>query len=139
MTWYGDPDALDAAARVLSADADAVRARARGLASSVARMRWQGEAAQAFRESVERDAARLHRAAAELDEAASALRAHAADVRATLARIRAVERAVTGWFEAQARALAGVVDEVPWGRLPLPGDRAWLGVAADLQARGVRL
>jgi uncharacterized protein YukE len=144
VPWYGDPDVLDAHARGLAADADAVRARARALEASTTAMRWQGPAAQAFRATVERDAARLHRAAAELDEAAAALRAHADEVRATLAQIRALERAVVGWFEARAQALGGALQDVAaWGwrtaALPGSGDRAWLGVAADLRARGVRL
>ena len=147
MPWYGDPDALDAHARALGADAEGVRARARSLEASAATMRWQGTAAQAFRATVERDAARLHRAATELDEAAAALRAHAEQVRATLAQIRAVERAVVGWFEARARALGDALQDVaPWGSwswrpgtLPGSGERAWLSVAADLRARGVRL
>lgn len=149
MPWYGDPDALDAHARALAADADGVRARARALEASVAQMRWQGEGAKAYRRTVEQDADHLHRAAGELDRAAAALRAHAAEVRARLAQIRAVERAVHGWFAEQARGLRGVVDamaDLTWsgwswrpGTLPGPGDLAWLDVADDLRARGVRL
>lgn len=161
MSWYGDPDALDAHARRLSADAAGVRARARALEASVARMRWQGEAALAFRAAVERDAAHLHRAAAELEEAAAAVRAHAAEVRAQLARIRELERAVSAWFDAQLRSLEAaaraaaadplravreVWSDPPWqgwawrpGTLPAAGDRAWLEVGEHLRGRGVRL
>lgn len=164
MSWYGDPDALDAHARLLAADADGVRARARALESSVAQMRWQGEGAQAFRRTVEGDADHLHRAARELDEAASAMRAHAADVRARLAQIRALERAVAGWFDDQLRSLQDaaravadavtdplgavrrVVADPPWSgwawrpeTLPAAGDKAWLQVGDYLRGRGVRL
>lgn len=157
MPWYGDPDALDAHARGLAADAEAVRGRARALEASVAQLRWQGDAARAFRGSVERDADHLHRAGRELDEAAAALRAHAEQVRARLAQIRALERAVSGWFDAQLaaladaagdplRALRDAVADPPWsgwgwrpGTLPAPGDRAWLEVADDLRRRGVPL
>lgn len=157
MSWYGDPEVLDAHARRVAADADGVRSRARALHASLAQLGWQGAAARAFRTAVEQDVDDLHRAAAELDEAAAALRAHAAQVRARLARIRALERAVHGWFEEQARALADalvdpigaarrVLTDPPWsgwawrpGTLPGRGDRAWLDVGADLRARGVRL
>lgn len=157
MSWYGDPDVLDAHARRLAADADGVRARARVLDASVARMPWRGEAAEAFRRTVSGDTEHLHRAARELDEAAAALRAHAAEVRERLDEIRALERAVTGWFDDQLRSLQSVarslgealwrvVDDPPWAgwawrpsTLPGPGDRAWLEVGADLRARGARL
>lgn len=164
MSRYGDPDVLDAHARQLAADADGVRARARALEASVARLQWRGEAAEAFRRTVTNDAQHLHRAAHELDEAAAALRAHAAEVRDRLERIRALERAVTGWFDDQLRslqdaaravgdallrpvdALRRAVEDPPWtgwawrpGTLPGAGDRAWLEVGADLRARGVRL
>lgn len=164
MSWYGDPDVLDGHARQLAADADGVRARARALESSVARLHWEGPAAQAFQRTVAGDAEHLHRAARELDEAAAALRAHAAEVRDRLDRIRALERAVTGWFDDQLQALQGAaravgdallrpvdalrraVQDPPWvgwawrpGTLPGAGDMAWLDVADDLRARGVRL
>lgn len=127
MAWYGDPDVLDAHARRLGADADGVRARAQALEASVAQLRWQGQGADAFRRTVEQDADHLHRAARELDEAAAAMRAHAADVRARLAQIRELERAVSGWFDDQLRAL------------PAAGDKAWLEVGDYLRGRGVRL
>lgn len=153
MAWYGDPDALDAHARGLAADADGVRIRARALQASVADLTWRGEGARAFRQAVEQDADRLHRAAAELDEAAAALREHAAQVRATLAEIRALERAVSGWFDEQlgaleraARGLVDVVRDPPWGgwawrpgTLPEAGDKAWLEVGDFLRGRGIRL
>jgi uncharacterized protein YukE len=164
VSWYGDPDALDALARQLAGDADAVRARGRALEDSVRGMRWQGDAATAFRHVVSEDADHLHRAARELDEAAAALRAHAAEVRAKLARIRALERAVAGLFDEQLRSLQAaaqaladavtdplatvrrVVADPPWagwawrpGTLPAPGDKAWLDVGDYLAGRGVRL
>lgn len=164
MAWYGESDVLDAHARRLAADADAVRARASALQASVAELQWQGQAAQAFRRTVERDADHLHRAARELDGAAAAMRAHAAEVRARLAQIRALERAVSGWFDDQLRSLQAaalavavavtdplgtvrrVVADPPWsgwawrpGTLPAPGDKAWLEVGDYLRGRGVRL
>lgn len=143
MSWYGDPDALDAAARQLTADSQAVRARSRAVAASVAAMRWEGTAAAAFRRTVEEDADALHRAARELEQAAAALREHVAEVRARLARIRALEDAVTGWFDDRLRSLrAGpqaVADAVTPGHLPDPGDMAWLEVGDYLRSRGVRL
>ena len=164
MAWYGDPDVLDAHARRLGVDADGVRARGRALESAVARMRWQGTGADAFRRTVEQDADQLHRAARELDEAAAAMRAHAADVRARLEQIRALERAVSGWFDDQLRSLQAaaraVADAVtdplgavrravadpPWsgwvwrpGTLPAAGDKAWLEVGDYLRGRGVGL
>jgi uncharacterized protein YukE len=157
MPWYGDPDALDAHARLLAADADGVRGQARALEDAVRRMTWQGEAARAFGRAVDEDADRLHRAARELDEAAAALRAHADEVRARLAQIRALEQAVTGWFDDQLRALADAVTDPlgtlrravadpPWsgwawrpGALPAAGDKAWLDVGDFLRGRGVRL
>ncbi len=161
MSRYGDPDVLDALARQLAADADGVRARARALEASVARLQWRGEAAEAFRRTVTNDAQHLHRAARELDEAAAALRAHAAEVQDRRERIQALERAVTGWFDDQLRsaaravgdallrpvdALRQAVEDPPWGgwawrpgTLPGAGDMAWLEVGADLRARGVRL
>lgn len=161
MSWYGDPDALDAAARQLAADSDAVRARARALSASVATMRWEGTAATAFRRTFEQDVDALHRAARELEQAAAELREHAAEVRARLARIRALEEAVTGWFDSQLRAAAQAaadavsdplgtlrraVADPPWsswvwrpGQLPAAGDLAWLEVGDYLRSRGVRL
>lgn len=147
MSRYGDPDVLDAHARQLAADADGVRARARALEASVARMRWRGEAAEAFRRTVAGDADHLHRAAGELDEAAGAMRAHAEEVRERLAQIRRLERAVADWFDDQLRSLQdagrGVVPWPGWAwrprTLPDPGDLAWFDVAADLRAWGVRL
>ena len=164
MAWYGEPDVLDAHARRLSADAAGVRARAGALDAAVAQLSWQGPASQAFRRSVERDADHLHRAARELDEAAAAMRAHAAEVQARLARIRALEQAVSGWFDDQLRSLQAaaravadavsdplaavrrVVADPPWtgwawrpGTLPASGDKAWLEVGDYLRGRGVRL
>ena len=164
MSWYGDPDALDGLARRLERDASAVRAQARALVVAAEATAWEGAAAQAFRRSVDGDAARVARAADRLDEAASELRRHADEVRAQLARLRALEQAVTGWFDDQAsrleQAARAVVDAVtdpldglrravadpPWSswpwrpdRLPAPGDRAWLEVGEFLRARGVAL
>lgn len=164
MSWYGDPDALDAAARQLSADALAVRGRARTIGHRVAAMRWEGEAAAAFARSIAQEADALHRAARELDEAAAALHAHAAEVRARLHRIRVLEDAVSDWFSTQLRSLRAAAEAVteavtdplgalrraaadpPWtgwswrpGTLPASGDRAWLEVGDYLRARGVRL
>lgn len=164
MSWYGDPDVLDAHARRLTADAHGVRARARALESHVGQLRWQGDGADAFRATVEQDAGRLRGAAAELEEAAAAMRAHAAEVRARLAQIRALERAVSGWFDDQLRALQSaaraVADAVsdslgavrravadpPWSgwawrpdTLPAAGDKAWLEVGDYLRGRGMRL
>lgn len=98
MSWYGDPDALDASARMLTADADGVRARARRLVSAARDTQWRGPAAEAFRQSVQRDAQALDAAARELDEAAHELHSHAQEVRERLARLRALEDAVTGWI-----------------------------------------
>lgn len=164
MAWYGDPDALDALARTLERDADAVRDRARALVAAARDTAWVGDAAEAFRRSVDDDADSLGRAARELDEAAAALRQHADDVRAQLARIRALEQAVTGWFgdqlarlRAAAEAVADAVTDPlgavrravadpPWSswpwrpdRLPAPGDKAWLEVGEFLRGRGVPL
>lgn len=99
MAWSGDPDVLDGHARRLAADADGVQVRARALEASVARLRWQGRGAEAFRRAVERDADHLQRAARELEEASAAMLAHAAEVRDRLAQLRALERAVSGWFD----------------------------------------
>jgi uncharacterized protein YukE len=95
----GVPEALDAAARRLSADADAVRRRGDALARSAAALRWQGGGADAFRRALAADRARLHRAADELDQAAAALRSHAARVRARLERLRELERAAARRLE----------------------------------------
>lgn len=86
-------EALEASARRLAADADAVRLRADALGRSVVGLRWQGAAADSFRRALTADRARLERAAAEVDEAAAALQAHAARVRARLERLRELERA----------------------------------------------
>lgn len=88
-----DPDALEAAARRLSAGAGAVRAAARRLAGTGGALRWQGTAAGAFREGLADEVARLQRSAAALDDAADALRRHAGTVRA---RQRALEAAAAG-------------------------------------------
>ena len=130
MAWYGDPDDLDVVARRLQADAGDLRLRAGALDASVATMRWQGQAATAFRGTVHRDTDALRRAARELDEAAAALHAHAAEVRARLHRIRMLEQAVTDWFGDRLDSLRG---------LPAAGERAWLEVADELRARGVPL
>lgn len=164
MAWYGDPDALDALARQLERDAGAVRDRARAVTAAARGTAWRGDAADAFRRTVDEDADHLLRAAAELDEAAAAMRRHADEVRAQLARIRALERAVAGWFDDQLgrlRAAAdaaldalqdplgtlkSVVSDPPWSswpwrpdRLPAPGDKAWLEVGDFLRGRGVHL
>jgi uncharacterized protein YukE len=162
--WYGDPDALDALARQLEHDADGVRTRGRELVNAVADSRWRGDAAAAFRRAVDEDTHALDAAARELDEAAAALHRHAHELRERLARLRALERAVTGWFDDQLGRLAAaadaladavtdplgalrhVVSDPPWsawrwqpGRLPASGDRAWLEVADYLGGRGVHL
>ena len=93
MSGDGAPEALEALARRLSADADAVRLRGDALVRAAAGLRWSGGAAQSFRRATHADRARLHRAAEELDEAAAALRAHAATVRSRQERLRALERA----------------------------------------------
>lgn len=140
---YGDPDALEAAARRLAADAQGLRDRARAVRRSAASMCWQGPAASAFRRALDDDLDVMHRAAGELEQAAAAMREHAAQVRERLERIRALEHAVTGWFDRRLRSLQ---DDPPWsgwtwrpGSLPAPGDLAWLDVGADLHRRGVAL
>lgn len=103
----GVADGLEAVARRLAADADAVRRRGDALARSAVALRWQGAAAEAFRRSLAADRARLHRSADELDEAAAALRAHAARVRARLERLRELERAAERRLE-ELRDLVGL-------------------------------
>ena len=109
MGGYADPAALDRHARQLSADADAVRAQSRSLQASVASMRWRGEAADAFRRTVERDATGLRRAADALDDAAAAMSAQAAQVRAALEKIQATQRAAEALLEQTRRRLVGAV------------------------------
>lgn len=96
MGWYGDPEALDAAARRLAADAAAVHGRARALERSARGLRWQGPAAAAFRRALQGDLGRLHRAAAELEQAAAVLRTHAAEVRVRQERLRALADGALG-------------------------------------------
>ena len=98
MGWYGDPEALHAAARRLTADAQAVRERATALVQSAAAPSWQGEAAEAFRAGLDADAAAMRRAADELDDAAAELRAHAVEVAERLARLDALADTVTDWI-----------------------------------------
>lgn len=101
----GVPEGLEAVARRLSADADAVRRRGDALTRSAAALRWQGGAADAFRRALAEDRTRLHRAADELDEAAAALWAHAARVRARIERMRELEQAAARRWE-ELRELA---------------------------------
>lgn len=105
MSWYGDPDALLAAARRLSADATAVRERATALVQAAGAPEWQGEAALAFRAALADDAAGMRRAADELDDAAAELRAHAAEVAGRLARLAELADTVTDWVGDRLEAL----------------------------------
>ena len=94
MGWFGDPEGLEASARRLAADAEAVRDRARVLVDAAGGTGWRGPAAEAFGRAVADDAAALHRAARELDEASAALRSHAAEVRERWARLRELQDAL---------------------------------------------
>lgn len=98
MSWFVDPEALEADARRLAADAHVVRQRGGMLVRSAAAAAWQGPAADAFRAAVRQDTRDLQRAADELDEAAAALRAHAQAVRARLAELRELADDVSDWF-----------------------------------------
>ena len=108
MTWYGDPDALDAMARRLGADAAGVRDRARTLVAAASATAWAGPAAEAFRRAVGDDAQDLRRAADGLDEASRALHAHADEVRerlAELARLAALAEDAAEWVGDRLEAL----------------------------------
>ena len=70
-------------------------------------MDWKSNAAEAFRDRVVDDQARLHHCAEELDGAAATLRAHAETVRERIAEIRRIQKAVTDWF---SNAAGNVVD-----------------------------
>ena len=98
MGGFGDPDGLEAAARLLSRDADELRARGRSIDRSSNGLEWRGPAARAFRAVLADDLTSLVRAAAELDEAAAALWRQAAEVREREARLRELADSVTGWF-----------------------------------------
>jgi uncharacterized protein YukE len=162
VPWYGDPDELARLATRLARRAEGVRGEAVALRLRVARLRWQGAAADAFHAAFEHDLARVRLSAQLLDEAAALMRRHAAQVRETLARIRAIEAAVTGWFTDQLRTLeraaGAVVDAVtdplgtvrravedpPWtqwrwqpGNLPESGSMEWLDVGDFFHRAGV--
>lgn len=96
MTWYGDPDALDAMGRRLSGDAAAVRDRARALVAAASATPWAGPAAAAFRRAMDDDARELRRAGDALEEAARALHAHADEVRDRLAELARLAELVEG-------------------------------------------
>jgi uncharacterized protein YukE len=100
-----DPEALEGTARQLSAGATAVRASARRLHGVGAELRWEGEAAGAFRAGLAEEVARLGRAADGLDDAAHALRRHAATVRA---RQRALAAAAGGVAAGASALLRGL-------------------------------
>jgi uncharacterized protein YukE len=93
MSWYGDPDGLDALAVQLSSAAARTRDRAAEVRATSASAHWRGQAADAFHASVYRESGLLQRAADELDDAAAALHRHADAVRQEIARLLAVERA----------------------------------------------
>lgn len=81
MSLLSDPAELDALADRVSAQAVAARARALGLAASVAAVTWHGVAARAFALEAHTVIAGLRSAAAHLDDTADALHRHARRVR----------------------------------------------------------
>ena len=127
MCGDGVPEALEAAARRLDADADAARRGGDVLARSAAALRWSGGAAESFLRAAAADRARLHRAAAELDEAAAALHVHARRVRARLERLRALERAAAERPGASGRRPGGRPGARPGGAPPR-STRPWTTV-----------
>jgi uncharacterized protein YukE len=109
MSWFGDPDDLDALARQLAAAATRVREQGALVRSAAGAARWRGPAADAFHASVVRETTRLERAATELDDAAAALHRHADAVRAEIARLQAIERAAVGLVRSGLSGLRGLV------------------------------
>lgn len=98
MGGFGDPDALEASARLLDRDADELRRRSREVQRTDGGLGWKGPAAQAFSRTLGEDLGSLLRAAGELEEAATALRRHADEVRERERELRELAESVTGWL-----------------------------------------
>lgn len=97
MGAFGDPEDLEASARLLDRDADAVRVRGRAVERAARGLGWEGPAARAFAGTLSADLTALHRAGHELEEAAGALRRQAAEVRERERELRELAESVTGW------------------------------------------
>jgi len=111
VVFYGNPDELDLLAGRLEASAGNARARADALWFRSRGIEWESVTAGVFRSKIGEDVTALRHAAGQLDEAAQALRQHAETVRERIAQIRAIEYAVTQWFDEQRRRLYRLADE----------------------------
>jgi methyl-accepting chemotaxis protein len=93
MTPIGDPARLRRLAAALSEMAETVRGHARQVDVRARTVQWESTAAEAFRESVEREVSRLLATAGGLDDASATLRAHARTVEQRIEELGRVERA----------------------------------------------
>ncbi len=106
-----DVDGVRGLARQVNGLAGEARATAARVAATEG-VAWQSLAAQDWRESLRRDAARVGAAAEELDDAVRALYEHADAVERRLAEIEAVRRAFSALVDRARHTLSEAVDDV---------------------------
>lgn len=97
MGGFGDPEDLEASARLLDRDADEMRRRRRDVERTAHGLGWKGSAAQAFSGTLGEDLSALLGAASRLEDAATALRRQAEEVREREHRLRELAGSVIGW------------------------------------------